>query len=119
MISTLTNLGTFSKATWTDRDQKLHEPTNTSSPTSDLNADIVNYYANPQDLLAADRQLLNRPIAKILRFKRLTKTRWICSIHRAHRRFLEECTNRQHTMRHFFDRSVPPPGLIDPNIPAP
>ena len=35
MISTLTNLGMFSKAMWTDRNQKLHCPTNTPSPTSD------------------------------------------------------------------------------------
>ena len=35
---------------WTARNQKLHDPTNTSSPTSDLDADIVNYYANPQTL---------------------------------------------------------------------
>ena len=33
-ILTLTNLGTFSKAMRIDRNQKLHDPTNTSSPTS-------------------------------------------------------------------------------------
>jgi hypothetical protein len=54
VISTLTNLGTFSKAMWKDRCTKLHDPNNTSSPTSDLDADIANCYANPQDLLAAD-----------------------------------------------------------------
>jgi hypothetical protein len=45
----------------TGRNQKVHDPTSTtSSPTSDLDVDIANvYYANdPQDLLAADRQLL-------------------------------------------------------------
>ena len=47
---------------WKDRCTKLqHDPTNTSSPTSDLDADIAHCYANPQDLLAADRQLLNLP----------------------------------------------------------
>jgi hypothetical protein len=69
VLSTLTNLGTFSKAMWKDRCTKLHNPTNTSSPKSDLDADIFNSYANPQDLLAADRQLLNRPISKVLKFK--------------------------------------------------
>jgi cellobiose phosphorylase len=64
VISTLTKLGTCSKAMRTDRNKKLHAPTNTSSQTSDLDADIANYYANPQDLLAADPQLLNRPISK-------------------------------------------------------
>ena len=104
---------------WTDRNKKLHDPTNTSSPTSDLDADIANYYANPQDLLAADRQLLNRPILKFLRFKRAQKTRWIRSIRRAHRRFLAERINRQYTIRHFFDSSVPAPALIGPHIRAP
>ena len=119
MISTLANLGTFSKAMWTDYNQKLHDTTNTSSTTSDLDADIATYYANPQDLLAANRQLLHRRISKVLRSRRSTKTKWICSIRRAHRRFLAERTNRQHTMRHFFDRSVPPPGLSDPHIRTP
>jgi hypothetical protein len=73
VISTLTNLGTLSRATWTDRSQKLHDPTNTSSPTSDLDADIVNHYANPQYLLAADRQLLHRPISQVLCSRRATK----------------------------------------------
>jgi hypothetical protein len=54
VILTLINLGTFSKAMWKDRCTKLHDPNNTSSPTSDLDADIANCYANPQDLLAAD-----------------------------------------------------------------
>lgn len=67
MISTLTKLGAFSNSMLTDRIQKLHGPTNTSSPTSHINADIVNYYANPQDLLAADRQLLRRSISQVLR----------------------------------------------------
>jgi hypothetical protein len=75
VISTLTNLGTFSKATWKDCCTKLHDPNNTSSPTSDLDADIANCYANPQDLLAADRQLLNRLILKVLSFRRSCKTK--------------------------------------------
>jgi hypothetical protein len=128
VISTITKLGTFSKAMWTDRNQKLHDPTNTSSRTSDLDAHIVsyyadahiaNYYANPQDLLAAARQLLHHPISQVLRSRRATKTKWIRSIRRAHRRLLEDRTNRQHTIRHFFDRSVPPSDLIDPHIRAP
>ena len=101
---------------WEDRCTRLHDPNNTSSSTSDLNADIANCYANPQDLLAADRQLLNRPISKVLKFKRTHKTKWIRSIRRAHRRFLEERLNRQYTILHFFDPSVPTPALIDPRI---
>jgi hypothetical protein len=31
VISKITKLGTFSKAMWTDRNQKLHDPTNTSA----------------------------------------------------------------------------------------
>jgi hypothetical protein len=42
---------------WKDRYTKLHDPNNTSSPTADLDAEIALCYANPQDLLAADRQL--------------------------------------------------------------
>jgi hypothetical protein len=80
VISTLTNLGTFSKVMWKDCCTKLHYPNNTSSPTSDLDADIANCYANPQDLLAADRQLRNRPISKVLKFKRTHKTKFIRSI---------------------------------------
>jgi hypothetical protein len=75
VISTLTNIGTFSKAMWKDRCTKLHDPSDTFSPTSSLDADISHCYANPQDLLAADRQLLNRPISKALKFKRMLKTR--------------------------------------------
>ena len=69
-ISTLTNLGTLSKAMWIDRNMKLHDPTNTFSPTPHLDADIAKYHANPQDLLAADRQLFHRPISKVLQLKR-------------------------------------------------
>ena len=111
VISTLANHRTFSKAMWKERcTTKLHDPTNTSSPTSDLDADIANCYANPQDLLAPDRQLLNRPNSKVLKFKRTHKTSWIRSIRRTHRRFLAERINRQYTtIRHFFDPSVPTP----------
>jgi hypothetical protein len=55
VISALTNLGKFGKAMWKDRRTKLHDPSNTSSPTADLDADIAHCYANPQDILAADR----------------------------------------------------------------
>ena len=119
VISTLTNLGTFSKAMWKDRGTKLHDPNNTSSPTSDLDADIAHCYANPQDLLAADRQLLNRPISKVLKSKRTHKTKFLRSIRRAHRRFLAERLERQYTIRHFFDPSVPTPALIDPHLRVP
>jgi hypothetical protein len=73
----LTNLRTFSKAMWKDCCAKLHDPNNTSSPTSDLDADIAHCYANPQDLLADDRQLLNRPISKVLKSKRTHKTKFL------------------------------------------
>ena len=104
---------------WKDRCTKLHDPNSTSSPTSDLDADISDCYANPQDLLAADRQLLNRPISKVLKFKRTHKTSWIHSVPRARRLFLAERLNRQYTIRHFFDPSVPTPALVDPHIRAP
>jgi hypothetical protein len=48
VISTLTNIGTFSKAMWKDRCTKLHDPSDTFSPTSSLDADISHCYANPQ-----------------------------------------------------------------------
>jgi hypothetical protein len=119
VISTLTNPRTFSKATWKDRCTKLYDPNNTSSPTYDLDADIANCYANPQDLLAADRQLLNRPISKVIKFKRTHKTKFIHSIRGAHRRFPLERINLQYTIRHFFDPSVPTPALIDPHLRLP
>ena len=82
----------------------------------DLDADILNYYANPQDLLAADRQLLHRPISKILRSRRSTKsTKWNRSIDSPSTPY--DRTSRQHTIRHFFDRAVPSPGLIDTHAP--
>jgi hypothetical protein len=80
-ISTLTNLGTFGKAMWKDRCMKLHDPNNTSSPTSDLDVDIGHCYANPQDLLAAHRQLLNRPISKVLKSKRTHRTKFLRGMH--------------------------------------
>ena len=80
---------------------------------------MSNFYANPQDLLAADRQLLNRPISKVLKSKRTHRTKFIRSIRRAHRRFLSERPNRQYTIRHFFDPSVPTPALIDPHLRVP
>ena len=68
VISTLSKLGNFSNAMWKDRCTKLHDPNNTSSPTADLDdAEIALCYANPQDLLAADRQLLHKPISKVLK----------------------------------------------------
>jgi hypothetical protein len=75
---------------WKDRYTKLHDPNNTSSPTSDLDAGIAHCYANPQDLLAEDHQLLNRPILKVLKSKRTHKTMFLRSIRRVHRRFLAE-----------------------------
>jgi hypothetical protein len=119
VISTLTNLGTFSKAMRKDRCTKLHDPTNTSSPISDLDADIAHCYANPQDLLAADRQLLNRPISKVLKSKRTHKTKFLRSIRRAHRRFLAERLGRQYTILNYFDPSVPTPALTDPYLRVP
>jgi hypothetical protein len=99
VISTLSNLGNFWKATWKDRCTKLHDdPNNTSSPTADLDAEIAHCYANPQDVLAADRQLLNRPISKVLNSKRSAKTRFLRGIVRcAHCRFLAECLEWQYT----------------------
>ena len=93
-----------------------HDPNNTSSPTSDLDANIANCYANPQDLLAADRQLLNRTISKVLKSKRTHKTKFIRSIRRARRGFLAECINRQYTICHFFNPSDPTPALIAPHL---
>ena len=75
---------------WKDRRTKFHDPKNTSSPTADLDAEIAHCYANPQDILAADRQLLNRPISKVLNFKRSAKTKFLRGIRRAQRRFLAE-----------------------------
>ena len=118
-ISMLTNLGKFSKAMWKDCCTKLHDPNNTSSPTADLDAEITHCYADSQDIFAADRQLRNRPISKVLKFKRTHKTKFIRSIRRAHRRFLAERLNRQYTIRHFFDPSVPTPALIDPHLRVP
>ena len=80
---------------------------------------LAHCYANPQDILAADRQLLNRPISKVLKFKRSAKTKFLRGIRRAHRRFLAERLERQYTIRHFFDPSVPTPALIDPNLRVP
>ena len=54
----------------------VHDPNKTSSPTSNLGADIAHCYANPQDILAADRQLLNRPISKVLKSKRAHRS-WL------------------------------------------
>jgi hypothetical protein len=108
----LKNLGTFSKAMWKVRCTKLHDPNNTSSPTSDLDADIAHCYAN---LLAADRQLLNRPISKVLKSKGTHKTKFLRGIRRAHLRFLAERLERQYTIHHFFDPSVPTPALVDPH----
>ena len=67
VISTLTNLGTFSKAMWKDRCTKLHDPNNTSFPTADLaDADIANCYANSTKTSSqlATSCTQNRPISK-------------------------------------------------------
>jgi len=119
VISTLTNLGKFSKAMWKDCCTKLHDPNNTSSSTADLDAEIAHCYANPQDILAADRQLLNRPISKVLKSKRSHKPKFLRGIRRAHRRFLAERLDRQYTIRRFFNPSVPTPVLIDPHLRVP
>ena len=53
------------KAMWKDRCTKLHDPNNTSFPTADVaDADIANCYANPQDFLAADRQLYSIALSR-------------------------------------------------------
>ena len=112
VISMLINLGTLSKAMWKDCCTMLYDHNNTSSPTSDLDADIANCYANPQGLvLAPNCQLLNCPNSKVLKSKRTHKTKFIRSIRRAHHRFLAERLNRQYTIHHFFDPSVPTPAL--------
>jgi hypothetical protein len=103
VISALSNLGNFSKAMWKDRCTKLQDPNNTSSPTADLDAEIAHCYANPQDLLAADCQLLHKPISKVLKCKRSAKTTFFCGICRIHRHFIKEHLEWQYTIRHFFD----------------
>ena len=80
---------------------------------------LVHCYANPQDILAADRQLLNRPISKVLKFKRTHETKFLRGIRRARRRFLAERLERQYTIRHFFDPSVPTPARIGPHLRVP
>jgi hypothetical protein len=101
---------------WKDRCMKLHDLNNTSSLTADLEAEIAHCYANPHDILAADRQLLNRPISKVLKSKHSVKTKFLRGIRRAHRRFLAERLERQYTICHFFDPSVPTPEPIDPHL---
>jgi hypothetical protein len=61
VISRLTNLRTFSKAMWIDRCTKLHNPNKISSATSDLDADIANCYANPQDRPSRRRPPATQP----------------------------------------------------------
>jgi hypothetical protein len=77
VISRLSNLGSFSKAVWKARCTKLHDPNNTSSPTADLDAEIAHCYANPQDIIAADRQLLHKAISKVLKSRRFAKTTFL------------------------------------------
>lgn len=101
---------------WKDRCTKLHDPNNTSSPTGDLDAKIALCYANPQDLLAADRQLLHKPISKVLKSRRPAKTKFLRGIRRAHRRFIKERLERQYSIRHFFEPSVPSPAPPDPDL---
>jgi hypothetical protein len=115
VISTLSKLGNFSKAMWKNRCMKLHDPNNTSSPTADLDAEIALCYANPQDLLAADRQLLHKPISKVLKSRRPAKTKFLLGIRRAHRRLIKERLERQYSIRHFFEPSIPTPAPIDPH----
>jgi hypothetical protein len=98
VISTLANLGTFSKAMWKDRCTKLHDPNNTSSPTSDLDADIAHCYANPQELLAADRQLYSISLSRRPQIQTHSQNQISC---------------------HFFDPSVTTPALIDPHLRVP
>ena len=43
-----------------------------SSPTADLDAEIAHCYANPQDILAADHQLLNNPISKVHKLNQIS-----------------------------------------------
>ena len=120
LISTLSNLGNFSKAMWKDHCTKLLDPNNTSSPTADLDTEIALCYANPQDILAANCQLLNRPISKVLNSKCSAKTRFLRGIRRAHRRCLAERLEWQYyTLCHSFDPSVPTPAPIDPHLRVP
>ena len=99
---------------------KLHDPHNTSSPTADLDAEIALCYANPQeDLLAADRQLLHKPISKVLKSRRPAKTKFLRGIRRAHRRFIKERLERQYSIRHFLEPSVSTPAPIDPPLRVP
>jgi hypothetical protein len=98
---------------------KLHDPNYTSSPTADLNAEITLCYANPQDLLAADRQLLHKPISKVLKSRGHAKTKFLRGIRHAHHRFTKERLQRQYTIRHFFEPSVPNPAPIDPHLCVP
>jgi hypothetical protein len=47
---------------------------------ADLDAEIAHRYANPQDILAADRQLIHKPISKVLKSRRSAKTTFLCGI---------------------------------------
>jgi hypothetical protein len=108
VISTLSKLGNFGKAMWKARCTKLHDPNNTSSPTADLDAEISHCYANPQDILAADRQLLHKPISKVLKSRRSAKTTFLCGIRRAHRRFIKERLEMQYLSATSLTRQLPP-----------
>jgi hypothetical protein len=84
-----------------------------------MQSEIALCYANPQDLLAADRQLLHKPISKVLKSRRFAKTKFLRGIRHAHRRFIKEHLERQYSIHHFFEPSVPTPAPIDPHLHVP
>jgi hypothetical protein len=55
--------------------------------------------ANPQDLLAADRQLPHKPSSKVLKSRRPAKIKFLRGIRRVHRRFIKERLERQYSIR--------------------
>ena len=77
--------------------RKSSDPNALTKPnffTADLDAEIAHCYAIPQDNLAADRQLRNRPTSKVLESKRAHKTKFLRGIRRAHIiAFLESASN--------------------------
>ena len=97
---------------WKDRCTKLHDPNNTSSPTADLDAEIAHCYANPQDILATDRQLLNRPISKVLNSKRSVKPNFFAAYAAHIAAFLQSASNGSILYATSLTRQFPPLHLL-------
>ena len=98
----------------------LDQPIRRNIKTSSLKDSVMSWLIRVLvDCDISATKILCRTNLQVLKSKRTHTTKFLRGIRRAHRRIITERLQRQYTLRHFFDPSVPTPALTDPYLRVP